>query len=76
MVNFRSNTKVSFRTDGCEGSHISSCKKPFAGMYCMYCIVYEIEMKLGTIANEEFRRKWCSEWMNMNVWEWIVVVIK
>jgi len=48
MVNFRSNTKVSFGTDGCEGSHISSCKKPFAGMYFLY-----IEMKLGTIANEE-----------------------
>jgi len=68
MVNFRSNTKVSFGTDGCEGSHISSCKKPFAGMYFLY-----IEMKLGTIANEEESGA-VNEWMN--VWEWIVVVIK
>jgi len=33
MMNFRSYTKVSSRAHGCEGSHISSCQKPFAGMF-------------------------------------------
>lgn len=32
-MNFRSYAKVSSRAHGCEGSHISSCQKPFAGMF-------------------------------------------